>query len=887
MRTKWIKISKWFVGIVVGIFLLISLLIYLFKDEIIQYVVQEVNKHLQVKVQVAKIDLTFWATFPNVSVDFDEVLINDSYPNARKTDTLLYSEKIRFKFNPIDLWNEKYDVKEITIAPGALQIKMDEQGLGNYNILKPSSDTTESSSFKLNLKSVKLNEIRFLYANKKTQQTYKTKVHHLKLHGNFSEEEFTLAAQSELQIEQIQSGKVNLLQHKKAQFDLQLFVAPSKHILEIPKATIYISDLPFNLFLKSDSSAFDLNVKAQNIGLEELANTLNADQNKEFKRIQGKGKVEFDLDVHGSNVSNEAATSSCKFAITNGSLREPSQSLFFSGINLRGFFTNKGGLEKSYLDISTFQFQSPTGPFSGKLKVSQFDHPRYQGALKGSLDLRNVHTLFSIPFVEEITGNLKINSDFDIQNQAEIGENQWDVKTCNAAISLDQIDARIENDSRDFKNLRGNIVIQKDAAVLDGISLKIGSSDIAVNGSFSQLVPYLQGTGNLLADVDVSSQFIDSKDLSSNSVQVEKSRLEPEKKFVIPNDIDANLSVQLAQLNYGNQVFKNIQSNLSLRNRMLDFKQLSLENAGASMNGKLQIEEIYPEYIQLSCVITSPSISFKNLFKTWNNFDQEVIKEQNISGNAAVEMTFDAPFDLRTGIVKKEIKSKIHLKITDGKLSQVEAFKSITESLKKPAIRAILKRENIQNLEKNLSNLSFKTLENTLLIQNGKLEIPWMKIENNALNMSVYGKHGFDNQIDYHFEFRFRELLQAQKDNEFGRVEDDGSGFLIFMHMYGDLNNPIIEWDEAAKKKSVQENREAAKKEALSILKSEFGFKSKDTTIQQYERIQKPREEIEMDFGTKVGDDPIETKKEKERKNRIFKDIEKLKKEKNVEFEFE
>ena len=87
--------------------------LYFFKDEICAFVIQEVNQHLKAKVKVQEVDLSFWGSFPNVSVDFNEVFIQDSYKNANEYDTLLYSEKVRLKFNASDIWNEIYDVKEI------------------------------------------------------------------------------------------------------------------------------------------------------------------------------------------------------------------------------------------------------------------------------------------------------------------------------------------------------------------------------------------------------------------------------------------------------------------------------------------------------------------------------------------------------------------------------------------------------------------------------------------------------------------------------------------------------------------------------------------------------------------------------------------------------
>ena len=77
-KKRLLRIAKWFFGIVISLVLLISAGLYFFKDEICGLVINEVNQYLNTEVSVSEVDLTFWSTFPNLSVDFDEVFIKDA-----------------------------------------------------------------------------------------------------------------------------------------------------------------------------------------------------------------------------------------------------------------------------------------------------------------------------------------------------------------------------------------------------------------------------------------------------------------------------------------------------------------------------------------------------------------------------------------------------------------------------------------------------------------------------------------------------------------------------------------------------------------------------------------------------------------------------------------
>jgi hypothetical protein len=107
------------------------------------------------------------------------------------------------------------------------------------------------------------------------------------------------------------------------------------------------------------------------------------------------------------------------------------------------------------------------------------------------------------------------------------------------------------------------------------------------------------------------------------------------------------------------------------------------------------------------------------------------------------------------------------------------------------------------------------------------------------------------------------------------------------------LDDPTIIWDQKARKDQAKENREQAKKEAMSILKSELGLFKKDTTIKAYQPKVQQREELKIEFGKEEVDPAILEKEKKKKQSKIAKFGDKLKeenkkqKEKEVEFSVE
>ena len=859
MKNRLLKIAKWTGITLVSLFLLISGGLYLFKDEICGAVITEVNKHLKAKVSVSDVDLTFWASFPNLSVDFNHVFVQDSFEKSTKSDTLLYSDRIRLKFNPMDIWNEEYKVKSVKVYPGCLHLKVNQQGEVNYDIFKPTEDTT-SSPFKFELQKVKLEDVRFSYENKLTAQTYRTAIAEMDLAGDFTEKQFSLKAESKLKVEKAKSGEITLLSNRQASFDLQLNVDQEKGIVSLNDALIYISNLPFKVNGKVSQTNLHFNVKSENIQLADLATNFSMSQVDEISKYEGRGKVYFNLDVNGE-VKNTAPTIiDCAFGIRGGELTEPINKLRIRDIHLDGKYSNRGGEEKEFLKLADIRFTTAGGPFSGNLLLTRFRVPHFQGKAGGNVDLNVLHALFHIPMVETVDGNLAINTDFDLEASPRADETMdYRVNKLEGDVEMRAVNLKIIDDKRTFRNVNGRMYLRNDEAGIEKVRLEVGSSDLEVDGVFQNIISYLKHTGQLSANVQLKSSHIDIADLGTTS---KEEKIQDGRQFVLPENIAGSVFLDVKTLLYEGHTFKNLSGNMVMGNRILHFPQLALTNAGAEITGNLTIDERSPEIFHLTTFASANNINFKALFREWNNFRQEVIDENNIQGKAQAKVYLEAPFDLRSGVISKNIKSEIFIRIQDGRLKDVEAFKSITQSLRtSSAAKLAIGPGNISLLENKLQDLKFETLENTLIIRNGQMEIPSMVILSNALDMDVSGTHTFDNKIDYRFAFRFRDLKEKNRDSEFGEEEDDGTGMKVFMRMYGKLDSPTIEWDKDAKKEEARENREEAKQDAKSILKSEFGFFKNDTTVKIYQEKTRQKEVIEMQFGPEDEKDVLDVKK--------------------------
>jgi hypothetical protein len=172
--------------------------------------------------------------------------------------------------------------------------------------------------------------------------------------------------------------------------------------------------------------------------------------------------------------------------------------------------------------------------------------------------------------------------------------------------------------------------------------------------------------------------------------------------------------------------------------------------------------------------------------------------------------------------------------------------------LLKPFVRA-------DELEREMHHLKFQRLNNTIRIEDEVIYIPKMEIANNAMDIGIKGRHGFDQSIDYTVDFTLRDILVNKRNPEF-LIQDDGLGHRIHLSMSGMVDDPVIELD----KEVAKENRKEAIAEAKEDIKEFFSnpFKKKDDEADDRAAVVIEIEGAEKDLKTEGNGEPKKEKKQ-------------------------
>jgi hypothetical protein len=220
-----------------------------------------------------------------------------------------------------------------------------------------------------------------------------------------------------------------------------------------------------------------------------------------------------------------------------------------------------------------------------------------------------------------------------------------------------------------------------------------------------------------------------------------------------------------------------------------------------------------------------------------DNFGQVYLTDANIKGTGNLDLSMAMHLDKNLTPIVESLKSRSTITLKKGELINQSTLVEIGAYFAENKVTK--KLLNIEKLQSKIAHVKFKDLTNTITIEEGKIYIPKMLISSNVMDISLGGWHSFEDSIDYHFNFKLRDVLVNKESSEFGAIQDDGLGVKLFLRMFGTLENPQYGLDKEERKLELKQNLVNEKRDVKAILKSEIGLFKKDTTVGSYSAPEK------------------------------------------------
>lgn len=835
------KLFKFFAWIIfISVFLLGSAvaLVFIYEDEVKQAIIGELNKNLksEVRVDPKNIDITFIKSFPKCALEFKEVLIMEAL-EKKERDTLIYANDILLMFSLQDIWNKNYTINKIRLNKADFYPSIDKKGNPNYIFWKQTEKMgSDKVSFKL--EEISLTDIRLRFRNYKNRFKTALHFHNSEFKGKFSDREFALIARGKADVNYINANKINYISNKKVRYDLELNVTGSNY--NIQKAELALNDMFFalegNCKYTDSLEKADVEFSGKNLDIASVLSLLPEDYANRIKdyesdgQFYSKGKLNYK--------SGFAADISVDFGIKDATVTYKPNNTQLKDLIIEGKLVSNEN--DSYLNFANVSANMGKNSISGFCLLSNLSDPYLNMNAEVNTDLAELNSFWPMDTLEYISGSINLNASVK-GKLSEIKKSTFSNEViAQGKADLKEIKTKFKGKPNEINISTGHFEMANRSVKLNDFKIIIGKSDIELNGELPGFINYLTDQqAPLVIDASLKSSNLVLEDVMYGGENGGESS-----KINIPDNLNFKLAALIDKLSFSKFEATAIKGDVVIANQKILLSDLSLNtmdghallNASADASGS---------NIHIKAVSDLSKINISKLFYQCNNFGQNTLNEKHLNGFATATLNFSGDWSKALEADLNSVAASGNLNIEQGRLVDFKPLLSLSKYVEVNELR----------------DIKFQTLQSHFDIANQVISIPKTTIKNSAMNIDLWGKHTFKNEIDYHIQLLLSELLANKKrankqlDEEMEVVENDPENRRsVFIVMTGTVDNPIIKYDRKGLKQKIGEDIKAEKQTLKQLLKEEFGLFKKDSTLLKNDKP-KAEEKFKIDYG-----DPKESK---------------------------
>lgn len=844
-----------FFAILVGTPVILWLLIALvFKEQVGRKIVKEINKQLKSELTVQAFDLSLLRSLPDVSADLKGVLLEDSQGGA-----LLEAENVSFRFGLLSLFGSSLKIRSIAVDDGALNIQIDRRGKTNYDIFKSTDENArsvdaDSEGTAIDLEKAALKNIEIIYEDQHAGQTVLMNVNNATFTGQFSAKKFSLESEADLVSSFVEADSTRYLVGAKIGYNAKVLVDLEQSIYELQDVNFNLNDNRFKadgqieMFEKGPN--FNLYFDCNQGDVSLLIALLPEQYSKYLGELTSSGNFIFKTYIKGQATQQLNPEIRAEISLQNGRLESPKTREPLRDVSFTARFTN--GKFRS-AESTVFEIQNLKGYFNRelfemRLLVNDFDQPNIDFQMNGVVPVNAVFGFLDNPKITEGSGEVEIKN-LTLQGKYQDMIDPRRAAQVQAGGEIEFDDAALTINDEKMVIDQGKLLLNGDTLAVSEFKLEGAGSDILFKGLAVNVIPvfFADSTNankvELLFDADLQSQKLDLDRLIkiaqlSNEQQQEDTltidslkteQIQERQQFT--QFLKGTFTALIQNINYNLIDTKDFRGKLEFNNN-----QMLVRGQTKAMNGTVDLDgtAYFEKAPRLTSRIICENINATEFFRQTENFGQEVLTNEHLSGNLSAKIAIFAYWDTTGNFQYDQLRVLSDMHIRDGALKNFKMLEQFSTYVKM----------------RDLRDIRFAELKNYFEIDNRTIYIPTMFIQSNAMNMTLSGEHTFDNTMNYNMKVNAGQIL-ANRFKGFDPSLKPQKARSGWFNLYFNVAGTVDDFKVETNKKQVQRDfvfSERRKKAIENALAKQFGTIEKLTEPTEWQDVEY-LEEIEGKSG--------------------------------------
>ncbi len=751
-------IKKIAIGVAVFFVLVIVALVaipYVFKDKINAAIKDAINKEVNAKVDYANYDVSLFRSFPNFSFGLNGLSVTGI--DEFKGDTLLAVKSVQVSIDIMSvIKGEQYKILYLGLIEPDIDAERTKEGKANWDIMKPSSDTTQSvpttlTKFSLQIKKYQIEKADITY-NDKQGGTY-AEIENLNFEGSgdVTQDIYKLVTKTSIASVTVKSGAVSYLSKAKleARNDIDVDQRVSKYSFKNNEIDLNDLGLMFDGFVQMNKNDMNMDVtfKSKKSEFKSILSLIPAIFKKDFDKLKTSGSLALDGNVKGTYANENMPAINLNLKVDNAMFQYPSLPTAVTGVNIAmNIAKPQGVLDLMVVDISKLHAEIGTDPIDAAIHVSRpISDPNIDAKIKGRLDLENVPKLYPMEGLNKIDGILEAVIDFK-GKMSDVNNKNY--KAINASGNL-----KVTNLIYDSKetpmpvNVSAfGLTFNPQKVSLDKLEAVLGKSDFSATGSLDNFVGYLFNKGSLGGYLTLKSNKFDA-----NEWMTKDDKTKPAKKaapadakatatqyYPVPKGIDFTINSTFGKILYDKLELANVKGTVHVFDESIHLQNLMASLLGGTAN----ISALYSTKGTSKPKVTfSYDIKNFDMTQTYNavGMAQKIAPVMKyIQGNFSSNLA-------GTGNLKEDM-SVDYNSLQGGGKATIPSAKVVGL----PILQKIAETTKVKQLD----NLVITNATTNIKFSNGRVNVDPMDLKfGGGYAMNLQGSNGFDESVDYDVRF--------------------------------------------------------------------------------------------------------------------------------------
>jgi hypothetical protein len=789
------KVVLGVLGAYVLLLLLLQLLVTANKQALLNQVNQKLNDGLQGEVRLGNLKVNVWRHFPKVELVLENLTVADTVYHK----PIIAVQTISSDLGWTDVLGKHIRIQSVRLSDGYVRLFADSTGYNNHYLLKPrKKDRTGSSGShgdvfiqQIELHNITASttntvknkhfEILFRQATAGLQQTDSAIGIHLKEKALVKGLGFNLA-------------KGSYLENKEIDGDWHLSFNPHTKALRFPETTVQIDKHPFHLqgvfyLLDSTQAHFALQVKTKKIHYRQAAGLLTANIRQKLLKVNLEDPIDVEAGIEGSMAHRSIPLVKVNWSVVNNTLLTPGMG--FGNCSFTGSFCNEMVPGKPRTDdnsiIKLANFQGDWGGILLKgndVVITNLLQPNLKFRFSSACTFPMLDDKFAMRTLRLLSGEALLELQYDGPLATDVSV----MEKLSGRLLVTNGVVHYEPRNLTFTQCNGELLFSSNDIAVKKLECNVGDNHFEVSlagKDINKLATGNPGKGSLACTVytpslnlaDFTSLFSKKNSFITRKKQQQKLTATGLQFDDILEKGTLQLDIRADNIRLHHFTANRLTGRVLFESNDWQLQNISLQHAGGTLAMQGRVRELNGNHHTASTHIQLENVDIRRLFYAFDNFGQNGITYQSLEGKLYTQANISVGINNKGSLVPGSLNGNVYFSLRDGALVNYEPIQRIQKFVFK---------------NRDLKNIRFAELKDSLIIKNDEVYIRRMEVQSNVMTLYIEGLYSMKGNTDISIQVPLNNFLEKRA-NE--RPRNKGiyhkTGASIYLRAKPDLKGNI------------------------------------------------------------------------------------------------